>query len=267
MTFNTVGCQEIFRNRFTGTSGEPFKDYGSGKKINNLPVDKDDIALYRSVIKSDLCSFYYKALLSFSEGIVAITRKNITWATIKLYYSLYFGLRCSLLCRNVILVRANKHLYYFHLGSGATYKKPDDMTDHGGTIDAYIKLVGNSDYLCTGLLDGQNPYKWMKTCREIVNYKDAVFHDPEVNELWNNIIWEIDNFSLISLIHKYMENSATSCFSVDDAILAIPVTRIFAVAQDIKNEKVKALSEAQGKWIKEILQGNLDAEYISELII
>lgn len=267
MTFNTAACQEIFRNRFTGCIGEPFQDFGNGKRINNVRVEQDDIILYKSAIKHDICSFYYKSLLSFSEGIDAITRNNITWATIKLYYSFYFGLRCSLLCRNVLLVRANTHLYYCHLNPAATYKKPSEMNDHGGTIDVYVNLIGNSDFICSGTLEGKNPYKWLKTCRDIVNYKDAEFHDPEVNEFWSHIKWKIANFSLKQTIIEYIEKSAEYCFSVDDAVLAIPVARMFAVAQDLKNDNIKALSDIQAQWIEAILKNKIDQDNIAKLII
>lgn len=97
MIFKTSKCQEVFRNRFTGESGEPFVAFGNGKKINNASVDQSDIVLYKDGITDDIKSFYYKSVLSYVEGLAAVSRKNYTWATIKLYYSFYFGLRCSLL--------------------------------------------------------------------------------------------------------------------------------------------------------------------------
>ena len=127
MTFNTTKCQEVFRNRFTGASGIPFRDFKYGKTINQTVVDPSDVLLYDNARKEDILNFYYKALLSFAEGLDAFSRKNYTWATIKLYYSVYFGLRTSLLCRSIILVRANKHLYKLKIASGEVYNKPKEM--------------------------------------------------------------------------------------------------------------------------------------------
>ena len=92
MTFSTTKCQDIFRNRFTGPSGTPFLDFKSGRSINDTPVDASDLLLYKHAKYDDILSYYYKSLLSFCEGLDAVSRKNYTWATVKLYYSVFYGL-------------------------------------------------------------------------------------------------------------------------------------------------------------------------------
>lgn len=270
MIFKTSKCQEVFRNRFTGASGEPFVDFRNGKSINNVLVDESDITLYKEGVTEDIKSFYYKSLLSYVEGIAAVARKNFTWATIKLYYSFYFGLRCSLLCRNVIIVRANKHLYYARIQlKEPIYEKPAEMTDHGGAIDVYSKYFKNSDIICLQKIDEVDAYKWMKNCREIVNYKDAEFHDPAITELWIEIINDINNSSFNHVLSKYIDKDKIEqyCSQATTAILAIPTVRIRSVVNDIKNERIEVLSDEQKNWIKTIAQEYMDTEGISDLLI
>ena len=267
MNFNTTKCQEILRNRFTGASGEPFVDYRNGKDINETVVDSTDIPLYRNAKKDDIINFYYKALLSFSEGLAAVSRKNYTWATIKLYYSVYFSLRTSLLCKNIVLVRAAKHLYKFKISSGAIYNKPKDMTDHGGTIHTYVDLFKHTDFLCSNTLEGSNVYLWLKNCREIVNYKDTVFHDPETTDIWNDIIMLIDKLDIKKTLSSFIKEKDKYCFLPEYAILAIPLNRILMVAQEVKNETFENLDDKQKNWILSILNGNLDSEYINKLLL
>ena len=97
MTYNTSRCQEFFRNKFTGVSGEPFIDFKNGKDIKNFAPDSFDINTYNSFINDDVKDYYYKAVLSFVEGIAAIRRNNLTWATVQLYYSIFYGVRCSII--------------------------------------------------------------------------------------------------------------------------------------------------------------------------
>lgn len=254
MTFNTSKCQGVFRNRFTGQSGVPFSDFGNGKKIKNMLVDPADVTSFKAGIPDDIKTFYYKSLLSYAEGLAAVVRNNLTWATIKLYYSFYFGLRCSLLCRNVILVRANKHLYYIRVQEKApVYEKPTEMTDHGGAIEVYSKFFHQSDIICMQKIDTIDAYKWMKNCREVVNYKDAEFHDPDITEIWEEIIEDIARISLSRVLRKYIEQSETYCSRSTTAILAIPTVRIWSFTNDIKKERIDALSEHQKEWIKGIL--------------
>lgn len=268
MTFNTTKCQEIFRLRFTGASGEPFVDFGNGKSINNRLVDEVDIDAYKGVLHEDLRAFYYKAVLSYIEGLAAVSRKNLTWATIKLYYSFYFGIRCSLLCRNIIMVRAARHLYYVRLISReATYEKPSDMTDHGGAINVYSKYFQQSDIICLQKIEGVDAYKWLKNCREIVNYKDIEFHDPNITDLWIDIIEDINDSSLAQVLAKYMEEKEHYCSQSTTAVLAIPTIRMRDVANDIKNERLAVLSEDQKNWIRSIARECISINEIEDLLI
>lgn len=267
MTFNTTKCQDIFRNRFTGPSGTPFADFRSGKDINEKSVVISDIELYKNAKKEDVINYYYKSLLSFSEGLDAVLRKNYTWATIKLYYSVYFGLRTSLLCRDIVLVRAARHLYKFKITSGAQYEKPKDMTDHGGTIHTYIDLFQRTDFFCSNLIEETNAYLWLKDCREIVNYKDGVFHDPETTALWNSIIHDISDTDIKKTLSKYINEKDKYCFLPEYAVLAISINRILVVAQEVKNEISNRLEDAQKDWVKSILSNNIDPEYIRKLLL
>ena len=267
MIFNTTKCQEIFRNRFTGASGTPFKDFRSGKDINNKPVDLSDIPLYIQGKHEDVLNFYYKSLLSFSEGVDAILRNNYTWAAIKLYYSVYFGLRTSLLCRNIVLVRAAKHLYKFKIAPGEHYDKPSDMTDHGGTIDTYVDLFQRTDFFCSNLIENKNAYFWLKECREIVNYKDSVFHDPETSAIWDDIVKNITKTGIKKCLSLFIDEKDKYCFLPEYAILAIPINRILIVAQEVKNEITKKLDDNQSEWIKSILNERLNDEYINKLLL
>lgn len=268
MTFKTSKCQEVFRNRFTGRSGEPFVDFGNGKKINNEIVEQSDLKLFKDGIPEDIKAFYYKSLLSYVEGLAAISRKNYTWATIKLYYSFYFGLRCSLLCRNIIIVRANKHLYYTRIqAKSPIYEKPAEMTDHGGTIDIYSKYFKNSDIICLQKIDDKDAYKWLKDCREIVNYKDAEFHDPNITELWEAITQDIINSSFNQVLEKYNNKIEEYCSQATTAVLAIPTVRIRNVVKDIKNENIEVLSNEQKNWIRTIAKEFINEDDIEDLLI
>ena len=267
MTFNTTKCQEVFRNRFTGASGIPFHDFKSGKAINQTVVDSLDVLLYDNARKEDILNFYYKALLSFAEGLDAFSRKNYTWATIKLYYSVYFGLRTSLLCRSIILVRANKHLYKLKIASGEVYNKPKEMTDHGGTIHTYVDLFQRTDFFCSNTLENMNAYFWIKNCREIVNYKDGVFHDPETIDIWDDIIEDIDKLGIKKTLTHFVDERDKYCFLPEYAILAIPINRILMVAQEVKNELSEQLQDTQKNWVESILKEKLNTEYINKLLL
>lgn len=149
------------------------------------------------------------------------------------------------------------------------YGKPAEMTDHGGAIDVYSKYFKNSDIICLQKIDEVDAYKWMKNCREIVNYKDAEFHDPAITELWEEIISDINNSSFSQVLNKYIDKDKMEqyCSQATTAILAIPTVRIRNVVNDIKNERIAVLSDEQRKWITSIAQEFIDVKDIEDLLI
>lgn len=266
MTFNTTKCQEIFRDRFTGISGVPFLDFKKGKSINETAVDSSDMLSYKQYKDEDIINFYYKALLSFSEGLSAVLRDNYTWATIKLYYSVYFGLRCSLLCRDIVLVRAGNYLYKFKIAAGDKYTRPHGNNDHTATLSTYIELFQRTDFFCSNLIEEKNAYQWMEDSRNIVNYKDGVFHDPDVNAMWEKVKNDIETVGINNTLTKYNIEKHVYCFSPEYAIFSIPFNRMLTVAQEVKNETSKQLNDLQKEWIRKIIDDNLPEEYVNELI-
>lgn len=267
MMYNTCKCQEIFRTRFTGSSGVPFQDFRSGKAIRLMTVDLADLTRYRSEKNRDMGTFYYKSVLSFAEGLACVSRKNYTWATIKLYYSTYFGLRSLLLSRNHVLVRANRNLYYFEIKPGAIFLPLTDNTDHGGTIEVYSKIFGSSDFMCIDEIDGKPLLLWLKNCREVVNYKDEEFHDPDVSEYWEYIDQKLEHTSIHTVVDEFTNRKKDSCTSIDTAILAISVNRILSTAQEIRNNGVEVMSDEQKWWIRSILDGLVDKSFLEKIIV
>ena len=267
MTYNTCKCQDIFRARFTGTSGVPFRDYGGGKKIKTESLEFADLVQYRSNKNIDMITYFYKAVLSLAEGLACVSRKNYTWATIKLYYSTYFGLRAALLSRNYVLVRALRYIYYFEITPGAAFQTPQENTDHGATIEVYQQIFGSSDFMCMDEIDGMSLLSWFKNCREIVNYKDEEVHDPEVSDLWRYIDQEMDKTSLVTLVDEFINKKHESCVSNDTAVMAIPINRILMIAQEIRNNGIDAMSDKQKEWIRSILFGLVNESFIDDILV
>ena len=106
-----------------------------------------------------------------------------------------------------------------------------------------------------------------KKLREIVNYKDGVFHDPETIDIWDDIIEDITKFGIKKTLTYFVDEKDKYCFLPEYAVLAIPLNRILIVAQEVKNELSDQLQDSQIDWIKSILIDNLDSEYINKLLL
>ena len=133
------------------------------------------------LLKQDAMDFFHSATVSFSEGIDAIFAKRFSWATVKLYYSIFYLLRTSMACNGYALLR-NCSMYRLKIASGespyGTNNKKYNST-HGGTISHYKDIFSGSDILLTNLIDDVDVYQWMEDVRDIVNYREVGFEEPE----------------------------------------------------------------------------------------
>jgi hypothetical protein len=266
MRYDTAKTQELFRNEFVGDDGSEWGKVGrKGKEVLSKKITLQMKKKYRDACTIDAPHFYYKALLSFAEGVAAARDGFYSWATIQLYYSVFYCAKSILACRKIALLRAERELFYVDLRHSPEYKKTDKGTDHGGTLDTYVKLFKDTDYLCSVNIEEKNPLLWMVNCREIVNYKDIKFHEPNANEFWKKISVEMQSISLSRMIAKFAKEKAEYCFQEESAVLALPVNMLLNTAQIMKNEGIAVLSEEQQDMVLKRID-DLEYEYLEKIL-
>ena len=111
MSINKSGSQVYFEGMFTGSSGFPFRQISKAQyeQTSLKKQQADDMA---QLLGDEIASYYYKALLSYIESIPALTNKLFSWATVRLYYSVFYAIKAYLACNNIAILRAERRLYY-----------------------------------------------------------------------------------------------------------------------------------------------------------
>lgn len=144
------------------------QDWKSKRKVFELLQLRDyDSRILLADLKEDAKDTYFKGLLSLCEGICSINRKLYSWATVKLYYSVFYFLRSSLAAKDYAVIR-NKSLYLLKVKKGEKPKRKSSnryRNDHLGIINIYRDIFEKSDILESNTVDGLNPYDWlMNSC-------------------------------------------------------------------------------------------------------
>lgn len=201
-------------------------------------LSDSDVALLKPLLEQDALDFFNNAIISFSEGIDSIYSKRFSWATVKLYYSVFYLLRTSMACNNVALLR-NRKMYRLRLKKGekpyGTGNKKYNST-HSGTIAHYKDIFSGSDMLLTNKIDDIDAYQWMENARDIVNYRDISFRDPECLEIWTKYNESLDSGKLDILFNKIQcDISYSFCFQEEYAVVAIPIKRLQQTIMDMAN--------------------------------
>ena len=131
-----------------------------GADPNNLLDNKDifknhsltyqEVQTLKNALRVDSINYFYNGLLTFAEGIDNVFNRRFSWATIKLYYSIYYMVRASMASKDIAILRCN-NMYRLLVKSGARPFSTNNRkynTTHEGTISHYKDVFKQSDILC-----------------------------------------------------------------------------------------------------------------------
>ena len=209
-----------------------------------------------SDLKDDAKDLYFKGLLSLFEALKSVETKLFSWATVKIYYSIYYFLRCTLAINGIAIIR-QKSLYYLKTNVGEMPVKKghkDYNTDHSGTINHFIDLLGNSDILLSQNIDNTNAYKWLMDRREQINYRERSFQEPFHSDFWDTIATQIRKGNLAKILEDYIKDNFLLCFQEEHAVLAIPIKRAILTKALLDAEKIDvSITNEQKKLMDNLL--------------
>ena len=223
--------------------------------FKNFALSKYQATQLSQELLEDSIDLYFKGLLSLSEAINSISRLYYSWATIKLYYSVFYFIKATLASKGIALIR-QKSLYYLFARDGEKPIKKGSKkynTDHSGTILHFQDLFMN-DILLSNKIEDESVYEWLMKRREQVQYRERNFQEPSNPVFWNHIILKINQNSLHHLLSEYIDDKYILCFQEEHACIAIPIKRAILSRTDLVRAGIKTnLNDGQKKRIIDLL--------------
>lgn len=226
-------------------------------KQYNLTQNDTDLLMQELMYDGE--DYLFSGMVSLAEAIDGVFLKRFSWATVKLYYSIYYMLRASLAAKGIGILR-NASMYRLKVAIGespfSTNNKKYNST-HDGTINHYKDLYQTSDILLTNNIEDVDVYTWMKDIREIINYRSRVILDPEYLSVWEKFNTALDDNSMSILLSELEADEYINCFQEEYAIMAIPIKRAILTLKDFNergfiNEDLKI----RMNYIKRIMKYN-----------
>lgn len=222
---------------------------------NHILTANESVQL-KEFLNNDAVDFFYNGVLSFSEGIDAVFRKRFSWATIKLYYAVYYLIRASLASKGIAILRC-KSMFRLVAQAGekpyATTNKKYNTT-HEGTINHYRDIFNLSDRLLSNKIEDDDAYEWLMNAREIVNYRSVSFSEPECMEIWDYFSHCIDEGTLPNALAELEADPYIMCFQEEYAIVAIPIKRMQQTITDMLTSGIlRNLSEDRTLFAKSVI--------------
>lgn len=189
-------------------------------------------------IKQDAVDFFYNGIISFAEGIDSIFAKRFSWATVKLYYSIYYLIRASMASKDIATLRC-RSMFRLKIAAGETLYGTTGKrynTTHEGTINHYRDQFSVADPLLSNKIGDYDTYQWMMNAREIVNYRSRSFLEPGCLDIWEFFSDCVDDGTLVSELASLEADPYIKCFQEEYAVVAIPIKRIQQTIADMAAE-------------------------------
>lgn len=220
--------------------------------FKDVEIDAQQASSLISKCDDDALGFYFNALVSFAYGVYSVVEKHYSWASVLLYYSVYYACRAIMGFDKTIIIR-NKGLYSLDIAPNSRTKKLTDQNDHKMTLNSYKKKYKDTDYLLSNNIQSVDFYQWMTDLREITNYRQASFREPYFLDAYRLIVEELKNGKSIGiLLEHYSTNWNLYCFQEETVVLA-GTYRLLCDAHSKYVVQQQKLTVPQYKYIRSLL--------------
>lgn len=214
------------------------------------PLTYVDATLIGNLLQEDGCHTSYSALVSIGDAIRGIEAGFYSWATVKLYYAVFYGFRALLAFNKIAVFYANRTCFWVTISPGERPIKGRSSSSHKVVMEIFKKHL-NDSMLLSQAIGYSEPTVWLQEQRERVNYTQAKFSEPEVPIIFKGIE---RTGSIRKSIAAYIYDDIYT-FDPDHAILAYPI----AVFKEIKRKQniMELLTENDRTALKTILSDSL----------
>jgi hypothetical protein len=206
-----------------------------------------EAASLTSRLRVDASDFYYSAWISFLDAISGIQKGFYTWATVKLYYSVYYSFSASLSIDDFCAFHFRHSSYSVRAQPGASPQSTTDGGSHKTILKAFERL-NPGHALLSQTIDLNVATDWLIGLREDANYRRARFSEPTCE----NPFLQIDKLGLRKALVAYSsDKSASFAFDPDHAVMAYPLLALQLIGQQVATAgNMKALTDEETKFLR-----------------
>ncbi|MBJ9958175.1 hypothetical protein [Acinetobacter courvalinii] len=241
-----LGCRDISK---WGSYLQKFKSFN----LNQDNIDNLKIGLYE-----DGLDCLYKGVYSISNAIFNIHHHYYSWAVIKLYYSVFYLLKCYFSARNIGFLK-NGGIYTLKLDVGEVpvrrdcteYKGNRITGEHKTILTTFEKEFIDQDILLSNEIRGMTIYNWLMDMRELVNYRERSFIEPEIKYFPVELFGDKPLKDSLEIYFK--DTVPIYCFDEQHACIAAPIKILQLVSKFFYDNTGLRLSEDRVDVIKSML--------------
>jgi hypothetical protein len=181
-------------------------------------------------LSEDAGDLYFSAWITFIDGLTGIQNQFFSWATVKMYYCLFYALRGFLSSRGFCTFHVGDSYYSVSNQPGASPTSSQDRGDHKAVANTFVRVVP-SHRLLSQAIDLQPPLTWFTKLREQANYQRQRFLEPNFIDEFR----QLERVGLRRLLNTYSaDQTDTYTFDRDHAVLAFPLKALRLIGDDMR---------------------------------
>ena len=197
-------------------------------------------------LRADAADYYYSGWISFLDAVQGINRGFYTWATVKLYYTVFYAFRTSLALDDICTFHVGKSQYTVIARAGAMPTSCTDRGTHKAVMKAFQRRNPNHP-LVSQQIELQDAVDWFIEKRETANYGQARFSEPNCGVEFD---YALSN-GLRRAINAYVEEATLLyVFDPDHAIVAYPLRALDLIGAQLVAVGLVGLTKDEQGFLK-----------------
>jgi hypothetical protein len=205
-----------------------------------------EVVSLTSGLSADAADFYYSSWVSFLDAVNGLNRGFYTWATVKLYYSVFYAFRASLAADNVCTFHVDGSPFMVLAAAGQTPSSCSDRGTHKTVLKTFQRRNPGHP-LMSQKIDVTDALDWVIQMRESANYGQARFQEPKCD----SIFLQASINGLRRLLNAYTEDTTYAyVFDPDHAMVAFPLRALQLIGDQLVPHGLLAPSEEEQSFLR-----------------
>lgn len=200
-----------------------------------------------SALVQDAHDYYFSACVTVADAVRGLSAGLYSWATVKLYYGVFYGLRGALALDGDCLFYIKRSSFHIHAGVGEVASAIGERSTHGSVLRIFAKRRP-ADVLLSQHIGTDPPLDWLLQRREEANYIQPRFTEPDPPSHFLSVERE----GLRKLLNAYARD-ATSVYTFDEdhAMLAFPIRLLSLVAKTFRARSREPLTASDLAFLRQ----------------
>ena len=223
-----------------------FPSGASKTAVRSRVLTQVEAAALSNGLQSDAADFYYSGWVTFLDALHGVEKGFYTWATVKLYYSVFYALRAALAHDDVCAFHVGASSYTVVAQAGSL---PLSCTDRGthGTVLRTFQRRNPGHALVSQQIDLEDAVDWLMHKREAANYARGRFSEPECS----SELAQVARNGLRKTLNAYVADTSFSyVFDPDHAMVAYPLRALQLVGTVLAARGPATLDDDEKQFLK-----------------